>query len=589
MKKITLLLLLFVFSGGLNAQKLVILSTTDLHSKLTGFGPENAYTPLSVNDDETLGGFARIAAIINEEKEKNPNAVLTLDAGDFLMGTIFHADEAKTGFQLQLMKDMGYDVLTIGNHEFDYGPEVLSQIIQTADKKGDIPYLVASQMKFPEDNPKTDGLKMLYLDGTIRHSLILERQGLKIGIFGLIGEDAVSVAPDAKPVSFTDAAETAAQMTEILRKVGNVDIVICLSHSGLMKDEDNGYTGEDIDLAEKVPGIDIIISGHTHLLTPEIEYAGKTAIIQPGSYGTHIGRLELNYSNSEITDLDFKLIQVDDKIVDDPQVHQAVEDYKKHVAERFFKPFGLEYAKPVAKTQFDLLRSTHVNNTHGNLGDFTADAIKYYTDKYAQKTDVAIIANGTIREHILAGEITPADVFRVLPLGYGNDDIPGNSLAMIYITPRELKKLAEVIIMSNSPGTDSYLYVSGMEVFYKPKKMMLRKVQSIKLNGEELDISKSNKNLVSITADTYLLKFVSRIKQMSKGLVKIVPKDKNGEPVEDIYRQVLDFDKNKAGLQEGKQWLAVIEYLKSFGSGNGLPVVPEKYEEELTRFHPIKK
>jgi len=367
------------------------------------------------------------------------------------------------------------------------------------------------------------------------------------------------------------------------------DIVICLSHSGLILNEDGNFRGEDYTLAEKVPEIDIILSGHTHLLTREPVKVGKTLIVQSGSYGKHVARLSFEYRDSRIVNPELKMIPVNDEIPADKAVHDKIETYKAHVDRLFFKPFGLEYSQAVAHTDFDLKRGTEENKIHGNLGPFTADAIKYYTDKYARKTDVSIIANGTIREHILKGEVTPADVFRVLPLGSGGDKIPGNSLAMIYVTPKELKKLAEVIIMSNTPGTDSYLYVSGMDVFYNPKKMMLRKVQRIELNGEALDISKSNKNLVSITADTYLLKFVSRIKQMSKGLVKIVPKDENGEPVEDIYRQVLDFDKNKNGLQEGKQWLSVIEYMKSFAKSGDLPEIPEKYREELTQFHPIKK
>src|SRR5664279_3777469 len=125
-------------------KKLVILHTNDLHSRLNGFSPEPEYTPLSINDDKTVGGFARIATLIDAEKKKNGDNILVVDAGDFLMGTFFHMLEDSTGFQLPLMKKMGFDVVTLGNHEFDFGPRVLANIIAKSTLNGAAPLLVAS-------------------------------------------------------------------------------------------------------------------------------------------------------------------------------------------------------------------------------------------------------------------------------------------------------------------------------------------------------------------------------------------------------------------------------------------------------------
>ena len=90
-----------------------------------GFAPESSYSPLTLNDDKTVGGFARIASIIKSEKETEPGTTLVVDAGDFMMGTLFPSLEKKYGFQLRLMKEMGYDVVATGNHEFEFGPEWL--------------------------------------------------------------------------------------------------------------------------------------------------------------------------------------------------------------------------------------------------------------------------------------------------------------------------------------------------------------------------------------------------------------------------------------------------------------------------------
>ena len=119
-------LIIMVFSIMLNAQeskRLTILHTNDFHSHLQGFAPESKYTPGVPDNDPTLGGFSRIAALIAAVKAENPGGHMVLDAGDCLMGTLFHALEPETGFQLPLMKEAGYDVVAVGNHDFDFGPE----------------------------------------------------------------------------------------------------------------------------------------------------------------------------------------------------------------------------------------------------------------------------------------------------------------------------------------------------------------------------------------------------------------------------------------------------------------------------------
>ena len=108
---------------------------------MLGYAPESAYSPLTINDDKTIGGFARIAGIIKAEKKSNPGTTLVIDAGDFTMGTLFPSLETKTGFQLRLMNTMGYDVICTGNHEYDFGPEWLAAIISASVTKGEIPIL----------------------------------------------------------------------------------------------------------------------------------------------------------------------------------------------------------------------------------------------------------------------------------------------------------------------------------------------------------------------------------------------------------------------------------------------------------------
>ncbi len=562
------------------SQKLTILHTNDMHSMLTGFGPELKYSPLVTGNDSTVGGFARLATIFNQEKSANPESTLIVDAGDFLMGSIFHANEQETGFQIALMKKMGYDAITIGNHEFDYGPEALAKIIRSGIAHGGIAPLLGSNMVFSSDSPKDDELEKLYSENHIKPYVIIERNGLKLGIIGIMGQDADEVAPAATPVSFANQVKTVKKLSKILKEQEKVDLVICLSHSGFYPDPKKGNAGEDIELAQKVDDLDIIISGHTHVKTEKALLINNTIIVQTGAYVRHVGKLELDIKDKKIQSHKFSLLAVDDKIAGDPATHQLIETYKQTINDKYFAQYGLAFDKPIAETSFDLIRHSYVTKKHGNVDKFVADAILYYVNKHSEKADVAIIASGTIREKIMIGQITPADIFRVAPLGSGKDSIPGYALAKIYLTGNELKKLMEVVVMAQVPGDDSYINYSGIKLEVDKDKMMLHKVRKVWLGDEELNFDKSNEKLYSVVASTYLLAFVGEIKKMSKGLVKIVPKDKNGAVISDMTKQVIDFDLNKKDLQEGKTWLALVEYLQSFGDKdkNQLPEIPERYK-----------
>ena len=183
-------------------RKIVILHSNDMHSRLEGFSPSNEYSPLSVNDDKTLGGFSRIAGIIEGERSTNPGRVIVVDAGDFLMGTIYHFMEEYNGFQLRLMKEMGYEVVAIGNHEFDYGPGKLATIIEESVKNGPIPTLMLSNIEFDKDDMGDDALADLVSKEVIVRTSVIEKSGVRIGFFSLLGKDADEVAPFAAPAKF---------------------------------------------------------------------------------------------------------------------------------------------------------------------------------------------------------------------------------------------------------------------------------------------------------------------------------------------------------------------------------------------------
>lgn len=582
--------------SGQEEKKIVILHTNDLHSRLNGFSPEAEYTPWSPGDDETRGGFARIAAILRTEKRNNPGITLTVDAGDFLMGTLFHAMELKTGFQLRLMKQMGYDIVCLGNHEFDFGPAKTAGIINSSLAKGEIPSLLLSNAVLSAEESGDDELEKLYDSKVVLRKFILERDGLKIGFFSLLGKNAVEVAPLAKPVSFAKQVPFARKMVRELKKDG-CDIVICLSHSGVSRDKKGNWAGEDIRLAKKVRGIDVIVSGHSHSKISEPVIIKGVPVVQTGEYGQNVGRLELVWKNGSVSVRDYRLIPVDDSIAGESDIIAAVEEQQSLVTREILAPLGLSYSDPVAETDFLLECNEQGDFRSSNLGPMIADAIHSYVNRHSSDgCDIGMVAVGVIRDWIVPGVMTAPDVFRIMSLGSGDDDLPGYPLARLYVTGKELKNILEILMIAHKSSSSNHCFYSGLRVSYDPGRMLFRKINSIEIlgvNGETRDVSfsKDDTTLYSISANSYMLEFIGIIKKMSFGLIKVLPKDASGNPVTDMKRAVIDMDEEQPGVQEGKEWLALLEYIRSMKDidNNQIPDIDRKYSVPVKAFFEEKR
>lgn len=600
MKKliITLILVLcsMIFFGQSKSGKLIILHTNDIHSNLTGFSPESEYTPCVINNDLTLAGFARMATIIKNEKEKNNDNLLVVDAGDFLMGSFFHTQELETGFQLNIMKEMGYDILSIGNHEFDYGSETIAKIINKSLTNGDIPNLTLSNIKFDSKSEQDDLFEDLYKNNIIKPYHIFEKSGLRIGVFGILGKDAEESAPKIKPLKITDRIKQAKKLVKILKEQEKVDLIICLSHSGLTYDNKKGkWLGEDAELAEKVKGINLIISAHTHTELYEPIWVNDIPIVQAGSLGKNIGRFEINIQKSKILSAKYQLLKIDDNISGNCDIDEKIKTQIAVIDNKLLNPLGLTYNKILAETSYELICDEYGDVQFSNLGPMLADAIHYYVNNYSGvKTDMSIIATGVIRDRIRVGNTgmqTVPDIFKLVSLGEGSDSIPGYPLSQVYLTGKELKSVLELLILASKKQPAYYCFFGGVEIFYNSEKGFMKKIQRIEIGGEEIDFSKNNKKLYAITANSYMLEFIGAINKMSYGLIKVKPKDINANIITDFKTSWIDFNSEKEGIQEGKEWIAVTKYISSFEdtNGNGIPDFPEKYLKPIIRVIDIKK
>jgi 5'-nucleotidase len=500
------------------------------------------------------------------------------------MGTIYHYMEEYNPFQLLLMKDMGYDALALGNHEFDFGPDGLAEIINKSLDAGDIPPLLLGNAVSDKKDDADDSLEELYERGVISRSLVIEKSGLKIGIFSLLGEDADESAPYAVPVTFDKITRAAKKLAGELKEEG-CDLVICLSHSGIEKDDEGEWTGEDVELAEKVDDIDIIISGHTHSVLDRPLMINNTPLVQTGSYGKALGRLEIALEGGELKILDYSLIPLDDSIEGDRDVHEKILAQKELISQKLYRETGIRVDSVVVSTGFVLECNESGGLEESNLGPLVADAIHdYVNSESAVGTDISMVAAGVIRDRMEPGVQTTQDVFRIMSLGKGDDEVPGYPLARVFVNAKELKRILEILLVAYKSTPSNYCYYSGLEVKYDPDRGLLRKINSISLVNKEgelvpVDLSRKNEELYSIAANAYMLEFIGIIQKMTFGLIKVQPKDAAGRELDDMKGSIIDFDDNAPGIQEGKEWIALVRYLSNMDDvdGDGIPDMPGHY------------
>jgi len=583
-----------------------ILHTNDMHSAFIGMGPSSDYTPFILNDDATRGGYARLASLIAERKaaRTHQGPVLVLDAGDYSMGTAFGAASRETGGELQIMSLMGYDATTFGNHDFDLGPEGLAASIDVAAKAGRIPAVLASNSNLAGSDPTLTELQRLARDKVIRRYLVIERGGIRFGLFGVLGKEAEFYTTGAGAVSFVDAIETAREMVKTLRETEKVDVVIALSHGGLQTDKDGHYTdGDDVALAKGVPGIDVVIGGHSHTaLEVAIIVNNHTPVVQTGLEGRNLGELVVSLDGDKLTVEAYQLYAIDDTIVGDHAIDDEIATFKKGVTAAVFASRGYSIDQPLAVAPVDL------PNTFTDIAAGTPLA-NLITDSFRKATeaDIGFTANGMIRAGFKRGKSgvqTVYDVFAVAPLGAGVVDMTaGSALVTAYVTGQELKHLLEFLLVDNPAHPGEYFpRASGMRFRYDTSRPPFDVVTAIELGDLDrgyrvIDISGKNDRLYSLTCPLYLGIIIVAIPKYTKGKLALVPKNKNGQPltsrvdalddprVDTPYllpppgttdKSSIDVGTGKDAVREIKEWQAIMDYLRSLPvqTPGELPTIP---------------
>jgi len=577
LQALVLIPLNIAFSKRYKGYNLTILHTNDIHSHL-----------------EKFPGLALKIKKIKEDKAKNSEPVLLLDSGDFIIGTLYQFLTKTLSPELTLMDKLGYDATTLGNHEFEWGPKALAKIIDAARKKeyGSTVPIIASNIRFDFSDPRDNDLKKLYDAGIIKPYLIKNlSSGLKVGIIGLLGKRAEQEAPQASPVKFNHAGNYIQHLVNIVKSKGT-NLIICLSHSGLY---------EDKKLAKAVKGIDVIVAGHCHTALFKPVKVNNTLIVEAGSYTKYLGKLEVCVDEGEVFLVNYQLIPINDTLPKDKAITRIINNYKTLIDKKILNPIGLSFNSPLAKTGFDLVGGTN-KIAETNLGNLIADSIRYAIDLYQPENPVDFVfqPTGFIRGNIYTGMVKTSDAFRVVPLGTGYYmKQPGYPLTSFYITPREIKRILEIsTYLALKRGGEYFLQVSGLKFWYNPSKPIFRKITKIERwdysaqKYVSLDTS-DNRTLYKVGASITLVKLFPLIKRYIPW-IDIVPKDKKGNRIfpdspAGRTKILVDRDTSLSGVQELKEWQALIKYLSHFPDLNGdsIPDLPLRYAKPQGRINKL--
>ena len=541
--------------------------------------------------DETggeYGGYTRLATLLEEERALHPDA-LTLDGGDFSMGTLFQTIYTTHAPELRALGALGYDVTTLGNHEFDYRSAGLAAMLNAAVDSGDpLPALVQANYKPPEGDTQAWEAWENY---GIRDYVILERGGVNYGIFGLLGEDADACAPmsgmEFEPI--VQAAErTVAALEAELSDLGEPYFIICLSHSGT----DGKGKGEDYTLARKVDGIDLIISGHTHSTLEEPLQVGDTLIVSCGEYTAHLGSITLSWTqDGEKTVTDYRLIPVDETVEEDKQTLELARSFQPLVEEEYLEDYGLEFNQVLATLDFDFtpISAFGKEQREDPLGSLIADSYVYAVEQAEGAdyvpVDFAVVASGVIRGSFAAGEITTADVFNVSSLGSGADGTSGYPLVSVWITGRELKDAFEVDASVTPLMSAAQLYGAGMTWTWNPHRIIFNKVTDCaQVLPDGITLPLEDDKLYRVVTGLYSGQMLGTVNAQSFGLLTITPKDAQGNEIQDLEEYII-YNKNGSEL---KEWYALASYLQSMGTVDQRYAAPEGRKVEHASWNPVE-
>ncbi len=438
-------------AAGADDVEITILHTNDMHGRI-----------LPEDDGGRSIGLPEIAAAVKAVRQVNPNTLL-VDAGDTLHG-MPEINISRGENMVTLLNETGYDCMVPGNHDYNYGSKRLEEL--------------SRQMKFPLLSANTVDRKTGKL--LFPAYKTFQMQGVKIAVFGLTTpETAYKTAPACvQDVQFVDAVQSARDMVRALRKSN--DVVIAVTHIGI--DKNSVVTTDQI--ASDVPGIDIIIDGHSHTELPQGLTVGHTLIVQTGCYDHNLGRVDFVVRGHKVVAKTARLYTPEEIKELAPVPDEALAQKFTAIQKRNQPLFDSVVAN--SDRSFSGDRGV-VRLAESALGDLCADAMRVETN-----ADVAFVNGGGIRSGLAAGNVTKRDMMSIFPFG--------NTVKKIEVSGAVLQAVLEHSVSKYPQPFGGFLQVSGLRFSFQPALMPDHRVSEVLVGGIPLD----SRKMYTVTVNDFM-------------------------------------------------------------------------------------
>ena len=441
-------------------------------------------------DQGTRGGLGRLLTLRKSIQQENPNTLLLM-SGDTISPSV-ESITYKGSQMIEAWNAVGLDYATFGNHEFDFGPDVLRERI----KESKFGWISANVIDKQTNQPF----------GGAKRYIVREFGAVKIGIFGLVLPETKTSSRPGENVDFLNPCETAKQVVSELHEQG-VKVVVGLTHLSMREDKE----------VARCSGVDLIVGGHEHTLLESL--AGKAPIFKMTSDGRDMGRIDLNISatTGELESIDWKVIPVDTTTAEAPEFNAIYKKYEKVL---------VELAQPIGRTNVALdARTLESRTRETNVGNFIADAFRNAT-----ASDVAILNGGAIRADslIAPGRLTVRDLLSILPFK--------NKLVQIEVTGVMLRAALEhgVSRIGNGAQPGGFPQVSGIQFSYDATRPPGSRLVEVKVNGQPLDEARKYK----LTAPSFIAIDGGDGYTMFQGATVIIPADRGPIDVDVVKKAV---------------------------------------------------
>ncbi|SFR43996.1 5'-nucleotidase [Yoonia tamlensis] len=435
---------------------LTILHTNDFHAR---FEPISKYdSGCSAEDNaagECFGGTARLITAVADARARSNNSIL-VDGGDQFQGTLFYT-YYKGAMAAEFMNLLGYDAMTVGNHEFDDGPEVLRGFMDA--------------VEFPVLMSNADVSGEPLLADVLMKSTVIEQGGEKIGLIGLTPQDTDELASPGDNIIFTDPSEAVQGEVDKLTAEG-VNKIIVLSHSGYVVDQ---------QVAANTTGVDVIVGGHSNTLLGDMEGAagayptmvGDTAIVQAYAYGKFLGELNVTFDDAGVvTEASGAPLLIDGQVAEDAAAVARIAELAEPLEEIRNKVVAT--AAETIEGNRDICRAMECSG-----GNLIADAM---LDRVAdQGISIAIANSGGIRASIDAGDVTMGEVLTVLPFQ--------NTLSTFFVSGETVVAALENGVSQIEEGAGRFPQVAGITFTVDASAEAGSRVSDVMVGGEAIDLA----------------------------------------------------------------------------------------------------